>query len=51
MKIYVLTLKGETERRENVIKEFQKIGIKPTFFEGIDGRKLSKAELKKIMYK
>ena len=37
MKIYVLTLKGETERRENVIKEFQKIGIKPTFFEGIDG--------------
>lgn len=48
MKIYVLTLKGETERRENVIKEFQKIGIKPTFFEGIDGRKLSKAELKKL---
>lgn len=48
MKIYVLTLENETERQKNVIKEFQKIDVPFNFFTGMDARKLSSDELKKI---
>ena len=48
MKHYVLTLKNEIKRQENAIKEFEKIGIKPNFFIGLDARKLSSDELKKL---
>ena len=48
IKIYVLTLENETERQKNVIKEFQKIDVPFNFFTGMDARKLSSDELKKL---
>ena len=45
---YILTLKGETKRQAHVKKQFEKLGIRPNFFEGTDGRILSRNELRNL---
>ena len=48
MKCYVLTTANEKKRQEHAQAEFTKIGIKPIFFQGIDGRIMSSARLGEI---
>lgn len=45
MPIYVVNLIDSISRKENVIKQFDKLSYKPTFFPAIDGRKLTEDEL------
>lgn len=47
MKIYCINLKRSTERRAKMEQELAKTGLEYEFIEAVDGRKLTKDEIKK----
>ncbi|CAD7286476.1 glycosyltransferase family 25 protein [Campylobacter suis] len=50
MKIFVINLKKDIEKKEKFIKTFEPIGLDYEFIEGIYGRGLSEDELRKSVY-
>lgn len=50
MRVFVINLPKDTQKRQNFISNFKDIDIKYEFIEGIYGKDLSQSELEKLVY-